>query len=438
MKKAWASEARLRTLTTTYGIVPESIRAVQVEGVQAVALNGSELWSDPEEAGRRDDLQLLPNRQARSILGALPTTPWGALMRESGLTPAPVVLVSRQQQFAARLADACSGKVKELHRIPSSGAPICRVVKEQHEHCRTTEGMLWPAPGEESVVRTIILDDTTAAKRTAQRWAREKEVKIGAGVWMWWTEGSRSDDGRVGAEALFKDGNKWRSCRSFLGTGRMEVFDAELCAIGLALGETIEKRGTLQRHGVKTVAIFSDSQTAIRRAAHLEPGLGRRLVRRMNRRAWALLAHGIATGIHWVPGHPGIPGHEEADDEANLARDASGDTLIERPYTSASNRARRIFEGRSAAMAKWEADKCSKHFSYRLKGKTGTRRPVPMTTVKSLATTFYRLKCGHAPTGVYLKRFGQREDDKCWWCGGGGRTAQTREHLFHHYSQWRD
>ena len=81
---------------------------------------------------------------------------------------------------------------------------------------------------------------------------------------MWWTDGSRSDDGRVGAAAVCKDGNQWRSRRSFLGTGRMEVFDAELWAIGLALGETIEKRETLQRHGVKTVAIFSDSQTAIR------------------------------------------------------------------------------------------------------------------------------------------------------------------------------
>jgi hypothetical protein len=60
---------------------------------------------------------------------------------------------------------------------------------------------------------------------------------------------------------------------------------------------------------------------------------------------------------------------------------------------SASNRARRISEGRPAAKAKWEADKCSKHFSYRLKGKTGTKRPVPMTSVKSLATRFYQLKC---------------------------------------------
>jgi hypothetical protein len=94
MKKARAAEARLRTLTKTYGVVPYSVGAVQVACVQAVALYWSELWWDPKVIGRRDDLQLLLNRQARAVLGALPTTPRGALMRESGLTPAPVFLDS--------------------------------------------------------------------------------------------------------------------------------------------------------------------------------------------------------------------------------------------------------------------------------------------------------------------------------------------------------
>jgi len=198
--------------------------------VQAVAQYGSELWWDPREVGRRDDLELLLNRQTRSMLGALPTTPRGALMRESGLTPPLVSLDYRQQRFAARLENAWSSKLKELHQNPSSGAPICRVVSKEHEHGRTTEGMNWPAPGQEPVVRTTILD-TTAAKSAAQRWAREKEAKIRAGVWMWGKDGSCSDDSQVGATAVCQHRNEWWSRYSILGTGRMEVFDAELWAI---------------------------------------------------------------------------------------------------------------------------------------------------------------------------------------------------------------
>jgi hypothetical protein len=123
-------------------------------------------------------------------------------MRKSGLTPATVMLDSRQQRLAARLDNACSSKLKELHSNPSSGAPTCRVVRKEHERDQTTDCMNWPALGDGQVVTTIMLDDIAAAKCTMQRWARDIEAKIVAGVWMWWTDGSRLDDGRVGGAAV--------------------------------------------------------------------------------------------------------------------------------------------------------------------------------------------------------------------------------------------
>jgi len=204
----------------------------------------------------------------------------------------------------------------------------------------------------------------------------------------------------VVAAAVCKHGNQWRSRLSFLGTGCREVFDGDLWQIGLALDVAIEKRATLQNDGVKMVAVFSDSQATIQRAGHMEPGPWQRLARRINRRTQSLLAHGIATKIHWVPGHSSIPGNEQADGQANLARDTTGSIVIKRPYTSASNRARQMSKGRSAAKAECYADQCSKHFSCRLKGKAGTKTPIPMTSVRPLRARFYQLQSGHAYTRV--------------------------------------
>jgi hypothetical protein len=137
-KKSRAAKARLGTLTTTYWSVEASIRAVQVPCIQEVALYACDLWWDPNRADRRDALQLLLNRQAMSPLGAPPTTPWGALLRDSALTPTPIILDCTQQRFAVRLADACSSKLKELHRNSSSSELMFAVFKKQNEHGRTT------------------------------------------------------------------------------------------------------------------------------------------------------------------------------------------------------------------------------------------------------------------------------------------------------------
>jgi hypothetical protein len=43
----------------------------------------------------------------------------------------------------------------------------------------------------------------------------------------------------------------------------MEFFDAELLAIGLAIGVTAKRREKLQQHGVEMVAVCSDSHAPI-------------------------------------------------------------------------------------------------------------------------------------------------------------------------------
>jgi hypothetical protein len=168
----------------------------------------------------------------------------------------------------------------------------------------------------------------------------------------------------------------------------MEVFKADLWVIGFALDIAIDLRETLQMHGVKMVAVFRDSQAAIGWTANLEPVTGQWLARWVNRMARSHLVHGINTEIHWVVRHSCIPGNEQADRQSNLDWEASGNAVIERPSTSASNRARRTSQQRLAAKAEWEADKCTKHFSYRQKCKAGTKRPIPMTSAISLAARF--------------------------------------------------
>ena len=149
-------------------------------------------------------------------------------------------------------------------------------------YARTTKSMNWPALGEQAVFRIPIPDDTMAPKSAEQRWPPEQAANIGAGVWMGCRDGSHSDNGGVEAIAVSKLRIQWRVCDHFLVTGCTEVFNAALWALGLALDVAIDKRDTLLKHTVKTLAVFSDAQAAIRLTAHHEPDRGQQLAWRIH------------------------------------------------------------------------------------------------------------------------------------------------------------
>jgi len=187
--------------------------------------------------------------------------------------------------------------------------------------------MRWPDPGEKPAVKTTILEDDTEAKRAADLWAKEKAGESGSGTWSWWTDGSRTENERVGDSAMGLNRDGGTVFRSYPGTGRMEVFHAELWAIGVALWMSVAKAEALQAHGVTTVAVFSNSHAAIRRTAHLDSGPGQQLARAIPEHARALYAQGVDVVIHWVLGHSGIPWNKEADRQAKKAREGRGHTV---------------------------------------------------------------------------------------------------------------
>ena len=100
----------------------------------------------------------------------------------------------------------------------------------------------------------------------------------------------------------------------------MEVLNAELWAIIVALQKSVTRVEALQAHRDTTVAVLGDLQAAIRLTVHLDPGPGQHLARAINKNARALHTHGIEIVIYWVPGHLGVTRNEEANCEANKTR----------------------------------------------------------------------------------------------------------------------
>jgi hypothetical protein len=91
----------------------------------------------------------------------------------------------------------------------------------------------------------------------------------------------------------------------------MEVFDTGIWAMRTALLKWFAILEVLHAHEVMTVAVYRESQAAIRCEDHLDLGVGQPLGREINKHGSALCAHGIKVVIHWVLGQSRTPGNEQ-------------------------------------------------------------------------------------------------------------------------------
>jgi len=122
------------------------------------------------------------------------------------------------------------------------------------------------------------------------------------------------ENGRCGAGLAWQEPRAWKTREFPLDKGH-EVFDAELLGVvrAVQLAEIVGDQ--------KPVTILLDSQAAIARPRHTQPGPGQALVIQAHALAKILHARGRQPTVRWVPGHAGVEGNERAD---QLAKQAAG------------------------------------------------------------------------------------------------------------------
>ena len=434
LQHAREAQRRLRQLTTKTGLRPGLISRLQHAVVQSISLYGAEVWWKGQKCVE-EEVQRMVNHQARATLGVPKVfTPIGPLLKESGFEPAACTLNHRQRRYATRLlqlpddhpakdilpitlahgdigqSDDDDIWTNETKTPKSIGTRLAQQLGRAVDPRYGVEPVATSATPLTQLPYKVSIEEREKAKASATENQPEGVISL-------WTDGSRLEDGRVGAAAVYKDRDRWRSHKFGLGSNK-EVFDAEL--YGIAEGLRIAQRLSQRREGCKTVRIFSDSQAALK-AVQQAGILSQWLTTRIRERAESLAAQGLEVELHWVPGHVGCFGNEEADKAAKQAAakiPGRAERFATIPYLRRQNT-----EQRKKECSAWLAKQCKKHRSYYGSPKIDAEA---MKAPKKLAQRLFQLRLDVAPTAVWLRRMKKRDSPTCWHCQG---TRMTRDHL---------
>ena len=238
------------------------------------------------------------------------------------------------------------------------------------------------------------------------------------------------ENGRCGAGLAWQEpGGAWKTWGFALGKG-YEVFDAELLGVVRAL-QVAEKVGDQ-----RPVTILLDSQAAIARLRHTQPGPGQALAIQAHAIAKRLHTQGRQPTIQWVPGHAGVEGNEKADQVAKQAASKPPGKGPKEISLAFACRART--EAITAQRQRWLTEKLSKRSQqgqriYRPQ-KNWQLDPTAAAASKHLASRYFQLKSGHAVIGAYLHQVRAQEDATCKGCGS---SRETIHHLLFECRKWR-
>lgn len=299
LAKAKSAEIQVKRLCGSFALAPGLVICVQIAAVQFIALYGAELWWKGQK-NHEGKIRQLINRQARTITGMYPSTLIQALVSEAGLVPAQILLGHRQRMYAYRLLtlpnDHLTKKIlpvsfrdkdADFGREDQSEDPLTWASREMPSslgqwlarQIANTQAVD-RAYGVEPVERSWQLNTNPPLEIVLQpRQEAIQEAKRNQDGLIFWTDGSRSDKGKVGAAIVWFDRRlgKWQEKRRFLRENK-DPYDAELWAIADALVLGIRKIGNVD---CTRVTIFTDSQAAVTKISDQRSRVGGDAIRNL-------------------------------------------------------------------------------------------------------------------------------------------------------------
>ena len=132
-----------------------------------------------------------------------------------------------------------------------------------------------------------------------------------------WTDGSRLDNGKVGAACASRIPSGWTGRRYHLGTNK-EVFGAEVYAIYRALSIMDQEQRSSHWY---TVFVDSTVATEWIRSDSINPG--QRFTIATIETCTRLMTRDSEVTVRWVPAHHGVFGNGKADEYAKAAAEGT-------------------------------------------------------------------------------------------------------------------
>jgi ribonuclease HI len=442
----WAAQIR-RVVRPDWGLTPKFARQMYISVALPRILYAADVWAPPmfkpehaakTDANRRFTTRLSTIQRAGTlaVVGGLRTSPSDALCMHADILPTHLELDKLYHQAAARMATLPhSHPIMKIFqksskcRVKRHRAPLHQLTSAYnltHEDFETiTVAGHNPALMGKQPFRTDIQDSKDSSKETDKQ--APENIKI-------YTNGS-AQDGKVGAAAIMtRDGKTLRVLHFHLGTAdKHTVFEAELVGIlmGLHLIEA-NKKGNI------SFSIGADNQAAIKALTSKFDKPGHYLAAEVFRTAERIRkkrGKKYSLTIRWTAGHSGIPGNEEADEEAKKA--AEGKSTDPEKLPKLLRKWLKI--SRSASIAtvatkrkkRWRREWIAspryakfKHIDPTLPSRKFIKLISNTKISRVDASKIFQMRSGHAPLNTYLHRFKRKESSQCPACGAPKETPQ--------------